>query len=233
MNQKIDTQQIFGFVMALAFWWLLLGSVQVAVGVIFLVFIHEMGHFIAAKSRGIPVSLPTFTPVGAYVQMGRSSSITDEAYVKLAGPLVGGLAAVVSIALGHLLGSALIVEIGIIGVLLNLFNLIPLDPFDGGGIAQVLGRWTVVPGVLAFAYFFFMVAGNNTMNLLFGAYYAYIAWQAYQNRSVQWQSQPRYFRSSAAAKTTTVLAYLAVGGGLAWVFLNPAFIPSLLTSVGL
>jgi len=233
MNQKIDSQQIIGFAVALAFWWLLLGSIQVAVGVIALVFVHEMGHFIAARSRGISVTMPTFTPFGAYVQTGPSSTIGDEAFIKMAGPLVGGLAALAVLALGYFMGSPLMVRIGSMGVFLNLFNLIPLDPFDGGGIAQVFGRWTVVPGVLAFVYFFFMLAGGNTTNLIFGAFFAFQAYQAYQYRTMQWQSTPRYFHSTPAAKAAIALTYLAVGGTLAWTLLNPGFIPSLLSSVGL
>jgi len=233
MNNKIDTQQIFGFAIALAFWWLLLGSVQVAVGVIALVFVHEMGHFIEARRRGIAVTMPTFTPFGAYVQTGPSASIAEEAAIKLAGPLIGGLASLVVLALGHVLGSSLMVLVGTYGTFLNLFNLIPLDPFDGGGIAQVFGRWTVVPGVLAFVYFFFMLAGGNTTNLFFGAFFAFQCYQAYQYRTLQWQSRPNYFRSSAAAKAGVLLTYLAVGGTLAWVLLNPGFIPSLLSGAGL
>jgi membrane-associated protease RseP (regulator of RpoE activity) len=233
MNQKIDSQQIIGFAVALAFWWLLLGSVQVAVGVIALVFVHEMGHFIAARSRGISVTMPQFTPFGAYVQTGPSSTIGDEAFIKMAGPLVGGLAALVVLALGYFMGSPLMVRVGTMGVFLNLFNLIPLDPFDGGGIAQVFGRWTVVPGVLAFIYFFLMLSGGNTMNLMFGAFFAFQAYQAYQIRTAQWQSRPSYFRSSALTVAGTALTYLAVGGSLAWVLLHPAFVPTLLSSFGL
>jgi Zn-dependent protease len=233
MNQKFDTQQIFGFVIALAFWWFFLGSVQVALGVLGLVFVHEMGHFIEARRKGIAVTMPTFTMFGAYVQTGASSSITGEASIKMAGPLVGGLGALVVLSLGYVLGSPMMIQVGTIGVFLNLFNLIPLDPFDGGGIAQVFGRWTVVPGVLAFIYFFFMLAGGNTMNLLFGAFFAYQAYQAYQFRTMQWQSRPSYFHSTPAAKTAIALTYLAVGGSLAWVLLNPGFIPSLLAGVGL
>ncbi len=233
MNQKIDTQQVIGFAVALAFWWYFLGSVQVAVGVIALVFVHEMGHFIEARRKGIAVTMPTFTPFGAYVQTGPSSSIVGEASIKMAGPLVGGLASLVVLALGYVLGSPLMIQVGTMGVFLNLFNLIPLDPFDGGGIAQVFGRWTVVPGVLAFVYFFFMLAGGNTTNLIFGAFFAWQAYQAFQYRTMQWQSTPRYFNSSPAAKAAIALTYLAVGGTLAWTLLNPGFIPSLLSSVGL
>jgi Zn-dependent protease len=233
MNKNLDTQQVFGFAVSLAFWWLILGNVQVAVGVLALIFVHEMGHFIAARMRGVAVTMPTFTPFGAYVLTGPSSSVAEEAYVKLAGPLVGGVASVAALALGAAIGSPMLVQVGTIGVFLNLFNMIPLDPFDGGGVAQVFGRWTVVPGIAVFAYFFVVLAGGNPINMIFGAFIALQAYQAYQMRTQQWHARPSYFRSTAAAKVGVGVGYLAVGGALAYVLLNPGFLPALLTSVGL
>ena len=233
MNKNIDTQQVFGFALGLAFWWFITQSVQVAVGVIALLFVHEMGHFIAARTKRVPVSMPQFSPFGAYVQTGGSASVADEAYIKLAGPLVGGLAAVVAMAGGFLIGSDLMIQAGTIGVFLNLFNLIPLDPLDGGGIAQVFGRWTVIPGVLAFVYFFIVAGMGGSANLLFAAFIAWQAYQAYQARTIQWQTQASYFRSNASVKSAVLLAYLLVAGSLAWVFIHPGLIPSLLISVGL
>ena len=39
-----------------------------AAGIIVLLFVHEMGHYIAARQRGLPVGLPTFIPfLGALI----------------------------------------------------------------------------------------------------------------------------------------------------------------------
>jgi len=125
------------------------------------------------------------------------------------------------------------IQVGTYGIFLNLLNLIPLDPFDGGGIAQVFGRWTVVPGVLAFAYFAFAMGGLQGFNLIFTAFIGYQAYQLYQQRTVQYQSWASYFSTSPATKVKHALVYLAVAGTLAWTLLNPGFLPSLLSSVGL
>ena len=65
-------------------WWY-------AVGFVLLIFVHEMGHYIAAKQRGLNVGAPTFIPfVGAWIQLkDQPHNAETEAYVGLAGPLVG------------------------------------------------------------------------------------------------------------------------------------------------
>ena len=41
-----------------------------AVGFVVLLFIHEMGHFMAARQRGLAVGAPTFIPfVGAWIEL--------------------------------------------------------------------------------------------------------------------------------------------------------------------
>lgn len=73
---------------ALVFGW------QYAVGFVLLLFCHEMGHFIAARQRGLEVGAPTFIPfVGAWIQMKNlPHDVHTEAYVGIAGPLVGTVA---------------------------------------------------------------------------------------------------------------------------------------------
>ena len=79
MNTKISTNQLVMFALSLGIWWLLLGSIQMALGFFALIFVHEMGHVIAAKQKGLSVTMPTFTPFGAYVQTERCRSASDPA----------------------------------------------------------------------------------------------------------------------------------------------------------
>jgi len=115
-------------------WWY-------AVGFVLLMLVHELGHYIAARRRGLDVGLPTFIPfVGAWVQLkDRPHDAETEAYVGLGGPLIGTIAAAAVYYLGLDRNSALIVAIAYAGFVLNLFNLIPVPPFDGGRITAVLG----------------------------------------------------------------------------------------------
>jgi len=127
---------------------------QYAVGFVLLIFVHEMGHYIAARQRGLNVGLPTFIPfVGAWIQLkDQPMNAETEAYVGFAGPFLGTVGALGCYFLARQLDSRLLLALAYAGFFLNLFNLIPLSPFDGGRITSVLSPrlWLVgVPLLLA------------------------------------------------------------------------------------
>jgi Zn-dependent protease len=111
-----------------------------AVGFVLLIFVHEMGHFIAARQRGLAVGAPTFIPfVGAWINMkDLPHNVETEAYVGLAGPLVGTLGALACYFAARNVESPLLLALAYSGFFLNLFNLIPISPFDGGRVTAVL-----------------------------------------------------------------------------------------------
>jgi membrane-associated protease RseP (regulator of RpoE activity) len=116
----------------------LIGGWQWGVGIVVLIFVHEMGHFLEAKRQGVRVSWPTFIPFfGAYVTIHRAGLTPwRSASIALAGPFVGGLGAAVCWAIGHAYDSHLFTTLGYTGFFLNLFNLIPVGFLDGGAIAR-------------------------------------------------------------------------------------------------
>lgn len=111
-----------------------------AVGFVLLLFVHEAGHYLAAQRRGLAVGMPTFIPfVGAWIQLKEMPHDAEtEAYVGLAGPLVGTLGALVCYFASRRYDSELLLALSYAGFFLNLFNMIPLSPFDGGRITSVL-----------------------------------------------------------------------------------------------
>jgi Zn-dependent protease len=111
-----------------------------AVGFVALMFIHEMGHYIAARRRGLAVGLPTFIPfIGAWVELkDLPHDAETEAYVGLGGPLLGTVGALACYFVARNEGSNWLLAVAYSGFFLNLFNLIPLSPFDGGRITAVL-----------------------------------------------------------------------------------------------
>lgn len=123
-------------------WWY-------AVGFVVLMFVHEMGHYVAARQRGLAVGLPTFIPfVGAWVELKDLPHNAEvEAYVGLAGPFVGTLGAFACYYAARQLDSQLLLAVSYSGFFLNLFNMIPLLPFDGGRITAVLGPRVWLLGV--------------------------------------------------------------------------------------
>jgi Zn-dependent protease len=101
-----------------------------------LVLLHEAGHLIAARRERVasgPIVLLPF--VGGYVRMrSQPSDVSAEARIGLAGPLVGGLAAIALMGIAKLSGSDDLWSAAAFGLLLNAVNLAPLSPFDGGRV---------------------------------------------------------------------------------------------------
>jgi Zn-dependent protease len=139
------------FVYAMVFGW------RYAAGFVLLIFVHEMGHFVAARHRGLDVGLPTFIPfVGAWVELkDQPHDVETEAYIGFAGPLAGTLAAMACYFAARDTGSQLLLALAYSGCMLNLFNLIPLSPLDGGRITAIISPKVWLVGVPLLAALFF------------------------------------------------------------------------------
>jgi len=118
-----------------------------AAGFVLLIFVHEMGHAVAMRLEGIPAGAPVFIPfVGAFVAMqGQPRDAAVEARVAMAGPVAGSLAAWATLWAGVELDQPLLRALGHTAVLINLFNLIPVSPLDGGRIVTAFTRtyWVI------------------------------------------------------------------------------------------
>ncbi|MGJ7521053.1 site-2 protease family protein [Variovorax sp. LT1P1] len=111
-----------------------------AAGFVGLIFVHEMGHFLAARQRGLKVGAPTFIPfVGAWIELKEQPrDVETEAWIGLAGPLLGSIGALACYFAARATGRDWLLALSYAGFFLNLFNLVPLSPFDGGRITAVL-----------------------------------------------------------------------------------------------
>jgi Zn-dependent protease len=105
-----------------------------AAGFVVLLFVHEMGHVIQLRREGIKASTPMFIPFLGAAIFSRSlgDNALAEARVGLAGPVLGTLGAVAVAVAGALTDSDLLLALAYIAFFLNLINLIPVVPFDGG-----------------------------------------------------------------------------------------------------
>jgi len=125
-----------------------------AAGFIALLFAHEMGHYIAARQRGLKVGAPAFIPfMGAWIALeDHPVDVETEAYVALAEQIVGTITALAVYLWARSENSALLLAIAYSGLFLNLFNLLPISPLDGGRVTAVLSPrvWLLgVPMLLA------------------------------------------------------------------------------------
>jgi Zn-dependent protease len=121
-----------------------------AIGIVFLLFIHEMGHVIAAKQKGLPVSAPLFIPfLGAMIAMKKNpQDAKTEAYIAMGGPVLGTLGAMGVFAAAYYMDSPLLYSLAYVGFFLNLINLLPIHPLDGGRIATAVSRWLWLVGLI-------------------------------------------------------------------------------------
>ncbi len=129
---------LFSFV---AVYWALYGW-KFGIGFAVSILIHEMGHYIDIKRRGLPAEMPVFLPgLGAYVRW-QALGVTQaqRAQISLAGPLAGWLAAAVCALLYHQTHSMLWASLARAGAAINVLNLIPIWVLDGGQAANALGR---------------------------------------------------------------------------------------------
>src|SRR6188768_244868 len=114
-----------------------------SIGFVLLLLLHELGHVFQLRREGVKASAPMFIPfLGAVISaksMGRDAAA--EARVGLAGPVLGSLGAAAVAALAVATGSDMLRALAFTGFLLNLFNLLPVVPLDGGRAMAALSPW--------------------------------------------------------------------------------------------
>jgi Zn-dependent protease len=122
-----------------------------AIGFVVLLFVHEMGHVIALRREGVQASAPLFIPfMGALVwAKSLGGNALAEARVGLAGPVLGTIGAAACLPVAWLTGADMWTALAFTGFLLNLFNLLPVTPLDGGRAMAALAPWMWFVGLAA------------------------------------------------------------------------------------
>ncbi len=184
-----------------------------AVGFVLLIFVHEMGHYIAARRRGLDVGAPTFIPfVGAWIQLKQLPHDAEtEAYVGMAGPLAGSLGALAVYFAARYFDSPLLLAIAYSGFFLNLFNLIPLSPFDGGRITAVISPKLWLLGVPVLVGLFFY--RPSPLLILMAILAAPHVMQAL--RGPQTADQHAYYTTDAETRVSYAALYIGLAAFLA------------------
>ena len=186
-----------------------------AVGFVLLLLVHEMGHVIQLRREGIKASAPMFIPfLGALVAMKEMpKDAAAEARVGLAGPVLGSLAALVPLGIYGLTGDELFKALAFVGFFLNLFNLLPVLPLDGGRAMAALSPWMWIAGFgLLVAATFVFPNPIMLLILLFGGLETWRRWKARNEpESREYHRVRPATRAAVAAVYIGLAALLAVG----------------------
>ncbi len=211
---------VLSFLGCTGLFWFMTGSPIFAVAFMSLIMIHELGHYFAAKQIGVDVTVPVFTPLGAFVEMKSwPATAAQEAYIAMGGPFVGSIAAFAAMFASVKLGMP---ELGIaakFGLWLNLFNLVPWSPLDGGRISQVLSRHLWVLGIILLG-IFALNFQFSVLNIIVMVMILSSGWKDVQFRSALAQEQPQYYEVSTATRVGYGALYIALSGALFYALNN-------------
>lgn len=158
-----------------------LAPLPFAIGIVLMILIHELGHVFAAKMKGLPVSAPVFIPfLGALITMKKNpTDAATEAFIGIGGPILGTVGGVAAFGLGVYIDSPVIVSVAYAAFYLNLINLLPIHPLDGGRISTAVTRWLWILGLIGGLVFIFYI-NSRVSQFIFFAIWAMFAWDLYK-----------------------------------------------------
>ena len=183
-----------------------------AAGLVLLIFVHEMGHIIAAKWLGLPVSAPLFIPfIGAAIIMKQNPrDAWTEALMAYGGPFAGCIGSWICWAIALQTGEGWMMAVASASFLLNLFNMIPVPPLDGGRICAAVSPWfwIIGLGLLGLSVIYFH-AWNSIIIIVI---VLFAAWPR-MKQTLFGQSTPEmeaYYNTHISNRLTMALLYLGL-----------------------
>jgi len=150
-----------------------MSGARLGIGFAVLILIHEMGHYVDIRRRGLPADMPIFLPgLGAYVRW-RALGVSPEtrAAVSLAGPLAGFLAALACAVIWWQTHDSYWLVLARVGAALNLLNLSPVWVLDGGQAALALSKSERIALLLVSLALWVVVRENMLLLVSAGAAY--------------------------------------------------------------
>ena len=188
-----------------------------AIGFVVLLLVHEMGHVIQLRREGVQASAPMFIPFLGAVVAAKSlgGDATAEARVGLAGPVLGTLGALALLPIAFATGNDFWYALVFTGLFLNLFNLLPVVPLDGGRAMAAMAPWMWFVGFGALVGVTFIFPNPiMLLILLIGGLETWRRWKARKSADPKQQAyykvSPRN-RALVAAVYIGLIALLAVG----------------------
>ena len=181
-----------------------------AVGFVALLFVHEMGHVIQMKREGVKVSGMLFVPfLGAAVgARSMGGNALAEARIGLAGPVLGTLACLALLPVASAQDSDFLRALAFTGFFLNLFNLAPVVPLDGGRAMAAMAPWMWFAGFAAMLAFF--VLFPNPILVLILLLGGMETWRRWKTRKEGLEGNAAYYRVRPAHRLVVATAYIAL-----------------------
>jgi Zn-dependent protease len=186
-----------------------------SVGFVLLLLLHELGHVFQLRREGVQASAPMFIPfLGAVISAkSMGDDAAAEARVGLAGPILGSIATLVPLGIWLATGSEFWQALAFIGFFLNLFNLLPILPLDGGRAMAALSPWVWLVGLVGLVGMVFIFPSPILLLiLLFGGLES---WRRWKDRNTPegraYHRIPGRTRALVAATYLALIVALAVG----------------------
>jgi Zn-dependent protease len=192
-----------------------------AVGFIALLFVHELGHYLEARRQGLNVGAPIFIPfLGAAILLKENPlNAWREAQIAIAGPIVGSLGAAAVWVVAEQQNSELLMALAFTGFFLNLFNLLPVVPLDGGRIAAAIHPYLWIAGFAGLVGLVFVFP--NPLLIVIVLIVALELWRRWQERGTpeaeSYYQIARWQRIAAAVGYFGLAALLVIGMGATFV----------------
>lgn len=197
-----------GLTMILSMWaYALAWGWPYAAAFVLLIFVHEMGHVYALKEFGVPASAPLFIPfVGAWVALKEMpKNVRIEAWTAMAGPIVGTGGAILCWSAALYTGSSFWKAVAYTGFFLNLFNLIPISPLDGGRVVAAISPKLWIFGFIGILVMFLQSYNPILLFILLPA--GRNVYSLYKNRN---EPQQDYYEVDPRTKLQISFAYFGL-----------------------
>ncbi len=184
-----------------------------ATGFVLLMFVHEMGHALVLWRKGVKASAPMFIPfMGAViVQKQRSRDVLEDAQIAYGGPALGTVGALAAWAIYGLTGNVLFLALASVAFWLNLFNLIPLPPLDGGWIMGAISPKLWLIG-LPLLFIRFLQTHNGF--LLFIVFVSLIHFKGIWRNA--WHPDDKFYQVSPKMRAWVTVLYVGLAVFLGW-----------------
>jgi Zn-dependent protease len=207
---KLKLLTTFGTMFVSVAAWSLFYGWTFAIGIVLLLFVHEMGHVIALRREGIKASWPMFIPFLGAVITAKSlgENALAEARVGLAGPILGSIAAAALIPVWHATGDEFWQHLAYIGFFINLFNLIPVSPLDGGRAMAAMAPWMWLVGLAVMVVFALIFP--NPFIILFIVIGGLDSWRRWKQRKAGGPEQEAYYKVTPMQRLAVGAVYIAL-----------------------